>query len=338
MKFEKATLNDILNDYIVLRELEPVRKELSSFNVLKDKLGLASLPRKKDKEYAVVLLEILKSAKAFKNIVYIGDTFLSDLTVIKNLKSYGDVDIFGVITDEGAKDLESGVDFVVFSNSWGNLPNIVKDKINENSVVVVDIDKTFIGAHGRNHLPIDKARADAIVELAREMFDEANIEAFLKLYHSIHTKDFLNFTQDNQDVVSIVSLILYANVITFEDFVNFAKTHSFSDFIFSIDVKGKLKIYVDEVRKNLEENKPTLFPTFRKVELEKTIARMDFLLDETPLSTLLSEEILITGEVFRVCKFALEKGALVFGVSDKPKLASFDNEKSIFTKRMKIYP
>jgi hypothetical protein len=92
------------------------------------------------------------------------------------------------------------------------------------------------------------------------------------------------------------------------------------------------------VKYNIKQKSPTLFPTFRKIELEKTLARMDFLPDDTELSTLLEEEILITGEVYDIGKYALSKGAIVFGVSDKPEIASFSDDKAIFKQRMKIYP
>ncbi|MGC8690655.1 MAG: hypothetical protein ACP5SP_04380 [Caldisericum sp.] len=341
MMFKKGILNDIFRDYIIFRELNPVKKSLPNFETLKDKLELQALPRKKDKEYALVISEILKSAMDFSNIVYLGDTFLSDLTVIKNLEELG-FDIFGVITDEEKTNFESPYPYVVFNNSWAKIKDFVSDKISDKTIVIIDIDKTAIGAHGRNHLPIDKARTDAIVSIAeaifQKKFDSLEKGNFLKLYKSIHTKDLLNFTQDNQDIVSITTLIIYSNAISLDEFLKLAKTTSFEEFIEDIRVSGQLQDLVYEVKENIKAKSPTLFPTFRKVELEKTLARMNFLPDDTPLETLLSEEILITGEVFDIGKYALSKGAIVFGVSDKPEVASFSEDKSIFTKLIKIYP
>ncbi|BAL80665.1 hypothetical protein [Caldisericum exile] len=341
MMFKRGNLNDIFNDYIVFRELNPVRRSLPNFEMLKDKLGLQTLPRKKDKDYAIVLSEILKSAMDFSNIIYLGDTFLSDLTVIKNLKELG-FDVFGVITDEEAKNTNSPHGYVVFNDSWSKVKDLVFDKISDKTILVIDIDKTAIGAHGRNHLPIDKARTDAIVSLAETIFekhfDTAEEENFLKLYKSIHTKDLLHFTQDNQDIVSIVALIIYSNAISFDEFLRRANTISFEEFIEGINVSGLIQGLVQEVKDNVIKKSPTLFPTFRKIELEKTLARMDYLPSDTPLETLFSEEILITGEVFEIGTYVLSKGAIVFGVSDKPEIASFSEDKSIFTKVMKIYP
>jgi len=87
MTFRYATLSDMLQNNVVFRELNPLNSSLPNFEKLKTELFLQSLPRKKDREYARVLYRILKSLKDFANIVYIGDTFLSDLTVIKILKS-----------------------------------------------------------------------------------------------------------------------------------------------------------------------------------------------------------------------------------------------------------
>jgi len=338
MIFERGTLNDIFGDYIIFRELNPFKRDLPDFETIKGRLSLKTFPRKKDKEYALVLSTILKEAKDFSNIVYIGDTFMSDLTVIKNLKAYG-IDVFGVITDEGATPPESGLSYVRFNASWRELLHFVSPYINSNTVVIVDVDKTAIGAHGRNHLPIDKARSDAIFELARVCFAEPERNTILKLYHSIHTKEFLHFTEDNQDIVSIMTLILYSHLKTFEEFCKIAKEKSFREFIENIEVKeGMLKTFVDEVKEHLSKGSPTIFPTFRRIELEKTIKRMDFLPDATPLDVLFDEEILITGEVYSTGIFAREKGALVFGVSDKPESASISERYTVFTQRMKIYP
>lgn len=341
MRFERGTLNDIFNNYIVFRELNPINKSLPSFEEIKAKLHLESLPRKKDKEYALVLKEILKSALSFSNIIYIGDTFLSDLTVVENLKDLG-IDVFGVITDESVSETSSPHDYIVFNNSWSRLEEIVLDKIREKTILLVDIDKTAIGAHGRNHLPIDKARTDAIVSLAENVFmrnfHESEKENFLKLYKSIHTKELLNFTQDNQDIVSIVTLIIYSGILSLQEFYKASRENTFEEFVENISVPENLGNLIHEVKENLKQKSPTLFPTFRKIELEKTIARMDFLPDETPLQIIFNEEILITGEVYRIGKYALSKGAVVFGVSDKPEIASFNEKFAIFTKEMKIYP
>jgi len=103
-----------------------------------------------------------------------------------------------------------------------------------------------------------------------------NEEDFLKLYQKIHSKEFLAFTADNQDIVSILTLIIYSSVVSFEEFAHFAKTGTFEEFIDKIDVKEPLLAYVNEVRSNLKLNMPTLFPTFRKIELEKQLEEWTF--------------------------------------------------------------
>ncbi|MGB9694620.1 MAG: hypothetical protein ACP5SB_01385 [Caldisericaceae bacterium] len=336
MSFRRGTLNDIFKDYIVFRELRPIKEGLSSFEELGNK-SHKGFPRKKDKEYAAILCQIFRSAMSFSKIVYIGDTFLSDLAVIENIKELG-YDVFGVITDETGKNSESKYPYIVFNNSWDQLSNYVVDKINNETVLVVDIDKTAIGARGRNDSSVDKARTDAILDLAKRVFKNPEKDEFMRLYHYIHAKDFLNFTQDNQDIVSILSLIIYSNAISFDDFSSFAKTRKFEEFIQDVKVQGELVPLVDEVRTNIREDNATLFPTFRRIELEKTLNRMDFLPDDTPIEKLLEEEILITGEVYRIGIRANEKGALVFGVSDKPEKASFNDSKALFRKTAKIYP
>ena len=73
----------------------------------------------------------------------------------------------------------------------------------------------------------------------------------------------------------------------------------------------------------------------------KTIARADFLPDETPIAKLLSEEITITGEVYHLALMLKKRGVVVFGVSDKPALSTMPEEGSgllpVYEKTMKIY-
>jgi hypothetical protein len=67
---------------------------------------------------------------------------------------------------------------------------------------------------------------------------------------------------------------------------------------------------------------PTPFKSFRYREYECTLARMDALPDDAPRERLLSQEITITREVADAALKLRRRGALTFGLSDKPDEAS----------------
>jgi hypothetical protein len=78
----------------------------------------------------------------------------------------------------------------------------------------------------------------------------------------------------------------------------------------------------------MRQGDPTPFKSFRYREYFATVGRMDIMPDNTPLSELLAQEILITEEVVQVVQRLLDAGALAFGISDKPDEASWPPQTS----------
>jgi hypothetical protein len=77
-----------------------------------------------------------------------------------------------------------------------------------------------------------------------------------------------------------------------------------------------------EVMGNLQCGDPTPFKSFRYREFLTTVARIDYLPDETPRAELLANEIVITQEVSQAMAQLAKRGALLFATSDKPDEAS----------------
>ncbi len=345
--YKREKLNTVFKDYIVLRELNPIRKDLPQFKETKKALNLNVLPRKKDVLYAKVLGYIFKSVGNFKKILYLGDTLMSDGSVIRNFVKNGEFKTYGIITREsGDRKMEAG-DAFIFSTRWDSLMKAIKKaeemgvSLDENTVLVVDIDKTAIGARGRNDKAIDKARMDAILQITGDIFGSIDEEKFFKIYNRVNTKDLFRITGDNQDIISAVSILIYSGAA---DFNMFESVNNAADFLETARTRVKinrLKEITEKVYTNVKNHNPTAFPLFRKTEFLKTIDRMDFLKDESMPEKLLSEEILITGEVFNAALYAKERGALVFGVSDKPALSTMPsgdiNLPPIFEKEMKVF-
>ena len=88
---------------------------------------------------------------------------------------------------------------------------------------------------------------------------------------------------------------------------------------------GSLGTIHDQVWANVQANDPTPFKAFRYNEYLCTAERFGGAADE-PLSKLLSERILITAEVWEFAGKLRKRGALVFGLSDKPDEASLPTE------------
>jgi len=76
------------------------------------------------------------------------------------------------------------------------------------------------------------------------------------------------------------------------------------------------------VKEALSKGNPTPFVDFRRNEYKLTVKSMGCLPDQTPVSRLLEEEIVITHEVMQNAINYRDRGALLLGLSDKPDEAS----------------
>ena len=227
-------------------------------------------------------------------------------------------------------------DEFVFANRWTALRDflrLVQEQefaLDAATAVVLDLDKTAIGARGRNDKPIDQARVDAALDIARSTLGESfRMETFRPIYDELHKSVYHFITTDNQDYLVYISLMASAGVYdgdtlladlkskrlnTFEEFVTVCESR-LQDF-------PALQPLHAEVAGNVRRGDPTPFKSFRYREYECTIARMDRLPDDTPRAQLLADEITITGEVADAALELRDRGALLFGLSDKPDEAS----------------
>jgi len=351
--YKRDNLNTIFENYIVFRELNPLREELPSFSELKKQLKLDFLPRKKDPEYAKVLSFLFKKIGDFEKVIYFGDTYLNDGSVIKNLTELNEYKVFGVITEEKEQDYIKFKGNMILNTKWRNLLPILEilEKrdflLDEKTIVVIDIDKTFIGARGRNNKAIDKARTDAITSIIKDALGEIEEDRFDYIYSRLNRRSLHSFTGDNQDIVAIMSILFYGDYYALGRFIREFYAGNWREpleFFNTITIPPNDKAYklLEEVKENLLKKNPTAFPTFREKEFNCTLKRMDFLPDVSDVRKLLNEEILITKEVYDVGLIAKNKGALVFGLSDKPELSSIPKGRkkstAIYLKQAKIFP
>jgi hypothetical protein len=203
--------------------------------------------------------------------------------------------------------------------------------VDEHTAVIVDLDKTALGARGRNDRVIDQARVAAVRqtvgELLGEGFDAASFQA---AYDRLNQPEYHAFTSDNQDYLAYVCLILGSGLYELELLVKEVQSghlKSFRQFIDAVEEQAsELPVELRQIHGDIyvcvEQGDPTPFKAFRYNEYAATVGRMGHLPDGTPVADLLTTEIVITQEVREVALAWRDRGALLFGLSDKPDEAS----------------
>ena len=342
---QRLCLADLLDDRVVYRTLEPCDPRLRGLAAIHGELGLLAgrIPRKAEPEYAAVVAHLMQQAQALRQagrplerVLYLGDTRLNDGTAARNLGRHFPMRAF-IGEDKLAEParLETQDEFV-FANRWAALADFLRlvqsqgVALDAGTAVVLDLDKTAIGARGRNDRPIDQSRVDAALGLARETLGaDFDLAAFRPLYDELHKSAYHFITTDNQDYLVYIALMASAGVVDASTLLDDLKARRLATFEeFAARCENRVSAFPAlqpihaEVAGNLRRGDPTPFKSFRYREYECTVARMDALPDDTPRQQLLAEEITITQEVAEAALQLRECGALLFGLSDKPDEAS----------------
>jgi hypothetical protein len=207
--------------------------------------------------------------------------------------------------------------------------------LDEQTAVVIDVDKTFIGARGRNDNVIDAARVEAIqhtvADLLGPRFDQ---DAFQGAYCELKQAAYHPFTADNQDYLAYICLMLGAGLLQLNQLISEVQSghmQHFAGFISAmqsrraeLDQTGLSQVH-DDIWRRFVAGDPTPFKTFRYNEYLSTTSRFGDLPGAT-VEQILTQRIVITQEVREAAATLRQRGALVFGVSDKPDEASWPNE------------
>jgi hypothetical protein len=359
--YGKTTVSEFLGDLVVYRKLAPADERLPNLDEIRDQLGLprGRLPRKTEPEYAQVIVRLLREARALdrpdttiEHLVYVGDTRLNDGTAFANLCQAGKwpgIAFIGSETEEPAEaklvsagarspdDTREKGPVLYLANRWAALHNFDRYcaehgfPIDAKTAVVVDLDKTALGARGRNAHVIDQARVLAVrhtvADLLGEDFDE---ETFQNAYDHLNQTDFHPFTADNQDYLAYICLVLGSGLYGLDEVIATVRTgrlETFAQFIWQVNERAsemtpELRAIHTEIYGNVRAGDPTPFKAFRYNEYQTTVARMGQMGDNVPASELLANEIVITQEVRAQALEWRARGALLFGLSDKPDEAS----------------
>jgi hypothetical protein len=355
--FGKSNVAEFLGDFVVYRNLIPMDNRLPSSSEVHARLDLPSheIPRKHEVSYARVIVALLREARRLeapkaeiKRLIFIGDTRMSDGGAFDNICQVAGWEGIIFIGSENTEPFEfesvqtPGGQSMVLSNRWSAL-NESEDynlrrycavrgfPIDESTAVILDLDKTTLGARGRNSHVIDQARVEAVRQTVESLLGEAfNLDSFLNSYNQLNHPEFHPFTADNQDYLAYICLILGSGLydtekvirevrgkrlLTFRQFIDQVETHK-------AELAPSLQAIHESIYANVQAGDPTPFKAFRYNEYQNTVQRMGFLPDTTPLNILLQQEIVLTHEVRALALDWKQQGALLFGLSDKPDEAS----------------
>ena len=350
--FGRSTVSEFLGDQVVYRNLSPQDGRIPGLEALREQVGLppGRIPRKSELDYARVVVYMLRQARQLETptthiqrLVFVGDTRLNDSTAFGNLCQAGDWQGLAFIASENANPpaveivpMESG-SRLYLANRWASLPDFDRYcaeqgfAIDEATAVVVDLDKTALGARGRNAHVIDQARVQAVEDtVAKLLGGDFNAAAFRKAYDTLNQVEFHTFTGDNQDYLAYICLILGTGLYDLGNVVadvNEGRLESFRQFISGVDERSTglpdgLRSLHDGIYARVKAGDPTPFKTFRRNEYLATVGRMGFIDDGSPVESILANEIVITQEVRAQALEWGRRGALLFGLSDKPDEAS----------------
>ena len=357
--FGRASVHEFLGDLIVYRNLAPVDRRLPSLEEIRAAAGVAEgvIPRKSEEAYARAIVHLLRAARALdapgaplRRLVYLGDTRLNDGTAFANLCRAGGWPGLAFIAAE--RDEPPRVEVVggaagslYLANRWAALAGFEAFcheqgfALDEAAAVVVDLDKTALGARGRNDHVIDRARVEAVRRTAGDLLGDAfDSRRFQAAYDLLNRPEFHPFTADNQDYLAYVCLILGSGLYDLAPLAArvragepYGEPYSFRQFITGVEERAAhlpadLRDIHAGIYERVQEGDPTPFKAFRYDEYRATVERMGCLADDAPVAALLADEIVVTQEVRGAALRWREGGALLFGLSDKPDEASLPGE------------
>ena len=357
-KFGRGRLADLCGDLVIYRNLEPVDRRLPGLrNAYYDmELRTDQIPRKQDPDYAKAATwflrkyqELRRVTQPLAEVLFLGDTFFNDGQAFRNIVAYGRMRgacFIGAERSEQEPALSVDEHGICTANRWQMLADwatMLCDQgfaLDQRTAVIIDIDKTALGAKGRNDKVIDRARLTGIFRtmdsVLGEQFDR---EAFERHYHELNRARYHQFTADNQDYLAYICLVLNTNLISFDEVIQEADTNSldnFEQFIRWVNSRMMINPAVGEplretheaVLSSVQNGDPTPFKRFRRQEFISTLEYMGNLGDDATADELLTGEITLTEEVYELAEWLKERGSAILCLSDKPDEASMPDRRA----------
>ena len=347
----RATLADFCDDWVVYRNLEPLDRRLAGIKsaYLDMELRTDQIPRKQEQAYAKAAVWFLRQIQQIREVdtpirelLFIGDTLYNDGQAYRNMllqSRWRGACFIGAERAEQAPSMTVEED-VSSANRWADLAEWVAllveqgFQLNDQTAVVIDIDKTALGAKGRNDKVIDRARLSGIFRTMDSVlgadFDQA---AFERHYAELNRSKYHQLTGDNQDYLGYICMVLNTNLISIDEVVHEVDGHSldnFEQFIRWVDSRMMINPAAGEILREAHEavnasvriGDPTPFKRFRRQEFLATMEHMGVMPDTASVSEILDKEIVLTEEVYELAQWLKARNCLILCLSDKPDEAS----------------
>ncbi len=350
MMWPKATLAELMEDRVIYRNLDPLSPELPTLRDIWDQVGMDHyyIPRKTTPEYAAAMVHYLGLAQRqrgvtapLERVLFVGDTLMNDGTAARNIGRHLAMRCFiGAERLQQPTQIETQGDVMV-ANRWQALADFAAwtaeegFPCDERTALLLDLDKTSLGARGRNDGVIDAARLEAMRLVLRGALGDGYDEpSFCNTYNPLNQPEYHTFTADNQDYLAYICLMVSAGICSAEEFwrdLRSGTLATIADLVQRCDARrarmpGALVTIHDDVQRAMAAEDPTPFKEFRRKEYLETVRRMDMLPGAPSPQDVLACEIVMTAEVASFAREMLSRGALVFGLSDKPDEASLPTD------------
>jgi hypothetical protein len=359
--FGRASLADYVGDWVIYRSLEPLDKRLPGFKAASYRMGLNDdhIPRKQDPEYAKAAVWFLEEAhnlrdtgRRLSELLFVGDTLFNDGQAFRNMVKVSgwrgtcfigadrlEQEETASMTDEG--DLYSANRWAKLG-AWLALSREQGFHLDGRTCAVIDIDKTALGAKGRNDHVIDKARLEGIFRTMTAVLGEDGFDQplFVEHYNELNRGRYHFLTGDNQDYLAYICLVLNTGLISYEELLDEIQQNSlanFDQFIRWVDSRMMINETGSEtlmevhqaILSSVRNGDPTPFKQFRRREFLCTVEHMGQMPDDSPVDELLNQEITLTEEVCQAMEWLTKRGCFVLCLSDKPDEASRPTGRSL---------
>ena len=350
--FGRACLADFCDNWVIYRNLEPLDKRVSGIKQAFYDMELRSelIPRKQDGDYAKAAVwfveriqEVRGARKPIGELLFIGDTLFNDGRAFTNMigvSEWRGACFIGAerMDQEPATRVEQ--ETIHIANRWSAIVDWIRAlkeqgfQLDAGTAVIIDIDKTALGAKGRNDKVIDRARLAGIYRTMDAVlgsdFDQA---AFEQHYNELNRARYHQLTEDNQDYLAYICMVLNTRIMSIDEVVSEVESRSldnFEQFIRWVDSRLMinpsaglaLREVHEAVNASVRNGDPTPFKRFRRQEFISTMEHMGNMPDNSDVQELLDNEITITEEVYQLALWLRERKCEILCLSDKPDEAS----------------
>ena len=276
-------------------------------------------------------------------LLFLGDTLFNDGQAFGNMVSvsgWRGACFIGAERLDQEPSMRVEQETVFIANRWPALVEwlgALKEQgfhLGANTAVVIDIDKTALGAKGRTDKVIDRARLAGIYRTMDSVLgDDFDQALFEKHYNELNRSRYHLLTADNQDYLAYICMVLNTRIMSLDELISEIDSKSLDNFEQFIRWVGSrmminpssgfaLREVHEAVDGSVRNGDPTPFKRFRRQEFVSTMEHMGNMPDTSSIQELLENEITITEEVYQVAMWLKGRGCQILCLSDKPDEAS----------------